>query len=190
MRASNRTRILDAVLKLIERDGVTGVTFDAVAAETGLTRGGLLYHFPSREELILATHRHLAEQWEAGMREIAGGAAEATQAAQRHAAYIRTSAEAATRVELLLMLESLNDPELDALWRDILDRWAPPAPERDDAASLSHFIARLAADGLWVHEAMSGQALPARLKQRIVRELIGMVEAQAAQPRRRTRKPG
>jgi hypothetical protein len=34
MRESNRDKILDGVVRLIERDGVTAVTFDAVAAET------------------------------------------------------------------------------------------------------------------------------------------------------------
>ena len=48
MRTSNRRKILDAIIAIVERDGITAVTFDAVAAETGLTRGGLLYHFPSR----------------------------------------------------------------------------------------------------------------------------------------------
>ena len=72
MRTSNRRKILDAIIAIVERDGITAVTFDAVAAETGLTRGGLLYHFPSREALILAAHQHLADQWEAGMEKIAG----------------------------------------------------------------------------------------------------------------------
>ena len=43
MRTSNRRKILDAIIAIVERDGITAVTFDAVAAETGLTRGGLLY---------------------------------------------------------------------------------------------------------------------------------------------------
>ena len=54
MRTSNRRKILDAIIAIVERDGITAVTFDAVAAETGLTRGGLLYHFASKEALETA----------------------------------------------------------------------------------------------------------------------------------------
>ena len=57
MRTSNRRKILDAIIAIVERDGITAVTFDAVAAETGLTRGGLLYHFPSREALLRGIDR-------------------------------------------------------------------------------------------------------------------------------------
>lgn len=181
MRISNRTRILEAIVDIVQRDGVTGLTFDAVAAETGLTRGGLLYHFPSREELIVAAHKHLADHWERGMEQIAGGTAASATAFERHAAYITTCAETAKRVELILMLESTNDPQLGALWQGVQDRWAPPVPEDDDAVALSRFIARLAADGLWIHEALSNRPLPAGMKQRIRDALVEMVDAGSAE---------
>ena len=165
MRTSNRRKILDAIIAIVERDGITAVTFDAVAAETGLTRGGLLYHFPSREALILAAHQHLADQWEAGMEKIAGGKADTVEPAERDAAYIQSCAQMARRVEL------------DSLWQGVLDRWSPPVPDDDDPAALARFVARLAADGLWVHEAMSNRPLPAKLKERVCRELVTMAES-------------
>lgn len=57
-------------MEIIERDGVTAVTFDAIATLMGITHGGLLYHFPSREELLLATHHYLADRWEQKMAEL------------------------------------------------------------------------------------------------------------------------
>lgn len=177
MRTSNRRKILDAIIAIVERDGITAVTFDAVAAETGLTRGGLLYHFPSREALILAAHQHLADQWEAGMEKIAGGKADTVEPAERDAAYIQSCAQMARRVELLMMLESVGEPDLDSLWQGVLDRWSPPVPDDDDPAALARFVARLAADGLWVHEAMSNRPLPAKLKERVCRELVTMAES-------------
>ncbi len=175
MRTSKRTAILDAIADIIERDGVTAVTFDAVAKETGLTRGGLLYHFPSREDLIHATHKHIADKWEADMTRLAGKDASSASPAERHAAYIQTCVEAAKRVELLLMLESARNAELETLWQDVADRWAPPVPGPDDTDGTSNFIARLAADGLWVHEALSARPLPKTLKDRISRALVEML---------------
>ncbi|HCD7493368.1 TPA: TetR/AcrR family transcriptional regulator [Enterobacter asburiae] len=176
MQTSNREKILDAIIAIVERDGITAVTYDAVAAETRLTRGGLLYHFPSREALILAAHQHLAGQWETGMEKIAGGKADTVEPAERDTAYIESCAQMARRVELLMMLESAGEPDLDSLWQSVLDRWSPPVPEDDDPAALARFIARLAADGLWVHEAMSSRPLPTRLKQRVSRELVTMAQ--------------
>lgn len=176
MRTSKRTRILDAVVDIIQRDGVTAVTFDAVASETKLTRGGLLYHFPSREELILATHKHLAERWENEMAKAAGKEAAAATSAERLAAYVQTCAKSANRAELILMLESANEPGFGDIWQDVIDRWTPPVPDPDDQAALSRFIARVAADGLWIHEALSSQPLPKKLKERISRQIVAMAD--------------
>lgn len=61
MRTSKRDRILDAAVNVINRDGVRAVTFESVAAEAKLTRGGLLYHFPSREALLRGIDEHLVQ---------------------------------------------------------------------------------------------------------------------------------
>lgn len=174
MRKSRKSDILDAIVRIVQRDGVTAVTFDAVAAETGLTRGGLLYHFPSREDLDRATHQHLADQWESAVETTAGKPAAAARDRERHIAYLRACAHAADRAELALMLDSVGNPALDAIWQQALGRWAPPVPDPDDDAALRAFIARLAADGLWSFEALSSQPLPPALKTRIIDALIAM----------------
>jgi hypothetical protein len=48
MMPGSKDRILDAAERVVLRDGVTHLTLDAVAAETGISKGGLLYHFPSK----------------------------------------------------------------------------------------------------------------------------------------------
>lgn len=53
IRAGNsRERILDAAEELAARDGVATLTLDRVAAEAGVSKGGLLYHFGSKDTLI------------------------------------------------------------------------------------------------------------------------------------------
>lgn len=106
MRPSNRSKILDAAIRVVHRDGVTGITFESVAAEAGLTRGGMLYHFPSRDALLLGIHEHLANQWEALLEKVAGKPAHEASAEERFAAYVQACAQGkSTRVELQLMLE-------------------------------------------------------------------------------------
>lgn len=186
-RASKRLEVLEAIVSIIERDGLTAVTLDAVALETGMTRAGLLYHFPSREALILATHEHLTCSWEQELEASAGNTSDRATDAERHAAYINTCARAARRVELLLMLESSDNRQLGDLWQQVIDRWAPPAPIGNDAAELDRFISRLAADGLWIYEALSSRPLPEQLRKRIAARLVAMaagpVEAEENLPK-------
>ncbi|EPJ2775210.1 TetR/AcrR family transcriptional regulator [Klebsiella pneumoniae] len=178
-RINKRDDLLEAVVAIIERDGLTPVTLDAVAIETGMTRAGLLYHFPSREALVRATHEHLTAQWESDLIAQAGKTANEATEAERHAAYINVCVTAARRVELLLMLENSEAGGLGELWQEIIDRWAPPAPEPDDAVGVDRFIARIAADGLWMHEALSAKPLSPALRRRIVARLADLLGGQS-----------
>ncbi|MFD2793569.1 TetR/AcrR family transcriptional regulator [Promicromonospora vindobonensis] len=178
MRPSNRDHILDAAVRVIQREGVTAVTFDSLAAEAELTRGGIMYHFPSREDLLAAIHQHLADRWEASLLADAGGPAEELTADERLAAYIRVSAQSATRAELQLMLEAANRPEWAAPWSSVLERWAPvPADAGDDAASMARLVTRLAADGLWMFEALAYRAMPEAQRRAVTEHLVRAVVA-------------
>lgn len=178
MRPSNRSKILDAAIRVIHRDGVTGVTFDSVAAEAEVTRGGMMYHFPSRDVLIQAIHQHLADQWESSLESNAGKPAQHASQEERSAAYARTCAQSATRAELLFLLDSSRSPELTAPWETVLDRWAAPVPQDpNDTAALAQFIARLASDGLWIYESLSSKPLPAEVRQRIAEHLAHIIHA-------------
>lgn len=46
--------ILDAAEKVVARDGARAMTIDAVAAEAGVSKGGVLYHFPNKIALLQA----------------------------------------------------------------------------------------------------------------------------------------
>lgn len=172
MRESNRDRILDAVVRLVERAGVTAVTFDAVAAEAGITRAGVIYHFPSREALIFAVHTHLAGQWQAHLQELVP---EAGDPVARYGAYVQSSMREASRADLLLMLDSIGDERLAAIWKPLFAAWAPPLPEGDDPLGQARFLARLAADGLWAHQAMGGAPLSPEAKAWISQAILQLL---------------
>lgn len=59
-RSGARDRLLDAAESLVAREGVSNLTLDAVAREAGVSKGGLLYHFPSKSALITAIVERLA----------------------------------------------------------------------------------------------------------------------------------
>ncbi len=56
-----RTRILDAVERIVQARGVSGLTLEAAAREAGVSKGGLLYHFASKEALLAGLMQRLAD---------------------------------------------------------------------------------------------------------------------------------
>ncbi|WP_354596028.1 TetR/AcrR family transcriptional regulator [Streptomyces sp. JL1001] len=178
MRTSKRSQILEAATRVVQREGVKSVTFDSVAAEAGLTKGGLLYHFASRDDLVLAIHQHLADRWEADLVAAAGKPATEATRDERLAAYTQVAIQSATRAELLLMLEGSTDAAHSAVWEAVTERWAPPpASAGDDPATLDRFIVRLAADGLWLYDSLTSQQLTSEMR-RTVAERIADALAQ------------
>lgn len=169
MRTSKRTKILEAALRVIGQGGVTALTFESVAEESQLTKSGLMYHFPTREALLRGIHEHLAAQWEDAMIEAAGAPAAELSETERLTAYAQVTIASASSTELLLMLETANDPELHQPWQEVLDRWTPAAPvDRElSAVELEQIVARFAADGLWVSEALASTGLSARARQQV-----------------------
>jgi AcrR family transcriptional regulator len=61
-RPSSRERILEAACALAKEVGPAGLSLDAVAERAGVSKGGLLYHFPHKSELFRAiVEDHMAE---------------------------------------------------------------------------------------------------------------------------------
>lgn len=177
MRKSRRTEILDAALRVIGTAGVTSVTFESVAEEAGLTKGGLLYHFPTRDDLLYALNEYLAQQWEATIQTHSPQSIDRATARERLAAYVLVSPQAASRAELLLFLETVNEPAMHEPWRAVMQRWAPSV---DTSGELSRdevdmFVARLAADGLWLYESLADHELSPRVRHQIAQRLARMV---------------
>lgn len=180
MRPSKRTEILDAALRVVERAGVPAVTFDSVARESGLTKGGLVYHFPSREALLIALQDYLANQWKVDLVRAAGKPVSETTSQERAAAYTRVATTSATRAELMLIAEAATDPALSAPWAKLMDEWAPPAPSKTPLTNeeLDLLIAHLAADGLWIYETITGISLPQDAKEQLGKRILKITRQQ------------
>ena len=56
-------QLLEAAETVILRKGIGNLTLSAVAAEAGMSKGGLLHHFPTKNNLIESLVVRSAEQW-------------------------------------------------------------------------------------------------------------------------------
>ena len=60
--ASSREVILDAAEAVVLESGASHMTLDAVAAKADVSKGGLLYHFPTKEALLRAMLKRFSKQ--------------------------------------------------------------------------------------------------------------------------------
>ena len=60
-----RATLLDAAEAVVARQGIANLTLESVAAEAGISKGGLLHHFRTKDRLIEALVRRAAENWRA-----------------------------------------------------------------------------------------------------------------------------
>ncbi|HEY9312598.1 TetR/AcrR family transcriptional regulator [Williamsia sp.] len=56
----SRTQILDAAIDVLVAKGYAHASTLAIQEEAGVSRGKLLHHFPSRDDLLMAAVHHLA----------------------------------------------------------------------------------------------------------------------------------
>ena len=59
---NKRAAILEAAALSVEQSGAAHLTIDAVAAAAGVSKGGVLYHFPSKQALLEGMLETLLDQ--------------------------------------------------------------------------------------------------------------------------------
>lgn len=156
MAKDGRTRILEAAKALAEsHDSVQGVTIslESVAGQAGLTKPGLMYHFPSKEALMLGLVDDAAKDWAQRLREHTGHSSQELTSFDRHRAYVTVATTAeVSRADYWIFSDALYHPKLSRAWSEHLGPWFDTAGLDDRAVSLLT-AARFCADGAWMSEA-------------------------------------
>jgi AcrR family transcriptional regulator len=158
-----KDRLLDAAAEVVRRDGPQALTLDAVAAQAGVSKGGLLYHYGTKRELIEA----LVDRW---LTEFQND----IDAAGPHfvRGYVRASDPGgAVADELGLLAAFATDPSILVKARERYAIWQDRV-EREGSDPVDATVARLAADGLWLAELL-GMAPPrGRLREQVLARML------------------
>ncbi len=66
---NTKEKILDAASAVVLRNGAVGLTLDQAAKEAGISKGGLLYHFPSKQDLLKGMIKRIIADFETSVME-------------------------------------------------------------------------------------------------------------------------
>lgn len=178
-RPSARPKLIEAALTVVEKHGVAALTLDAVAEEAGVTKRGLLYHFPTKHALLAGIHEDLAARIEQELIATTGKEPEAANLVERTRGYVRASMRSPSNVEMRLIMEAANEPEWMEPWMRVYRRWFPeeerPIEELDDL-SLRCVIARMAADGSWGYESTLTAPLTEDARERLAAGILNLID--------------
>lgn len=177
VRGSTRERILDAAEDVVLTHGVAALTLEKAAARAGMSKGGVLYHFPTRATLVSAMVERLAERFDAGLaaHRVDDGPGALARAYVREC-FADPQGEAEERTEQLgaaVLAAMACEPQLLEPLRRAFAGW-----QRDLAADAADpvraTVARLAADGLWLCELFGLATLDPDLREQVREELERM----------------
>ncbi len=194
MRDSQRTVavILEAAERVIVQSGVEKATIDQVAREAGVSKGGVLHHFPSKEAIVVGLVGALVAKFEAEV--YAQQALDPEPMGSFTRAFLNAVAKSDDHcIEVFFALKAAfhNRPALQQLQRDAPLRWQARI-EQDGIDPVCACVVRLAADGLWLAK-LHRVAVPSdRYRSAVIDYLVALtrtplVQNKAAPPIRRTR---
>jgi len=146
------------------REGAQALTLDAVAEEAEVSKGGLLYHFKSKRDLV----EGMVERWLAEF-----GREMADEDAAFVRGYIKASAPAGNELGMLAAL--VADPSLLVAVRKQYGIWQDRV-EREGRDPVDATVARLAADGLWLAELLGMGPPTGELRERVLQRLLELAE--------------
>ncbi|MCV0393734.1 MAG: TetR/AcrR family transcriptional regulator [Rhizobiaceae bacterium] len=170
----SRKKILKAAAEVAKEAGAGHMSLEAVAARAGLSKGGLLYNFPTKTALLKALVEHHLEEFGAKLaraeRDLGGhpnGTAAAYLETYRGEAAAKEKAAGGILAAIADDL-SLLDPVKD-FSRDLIDRIGA------DADPVAGMIAYLAVEGLRSTQLFETDILTRREKEAVLSRLAAML---------------
>jgi AcrR family transcriptional regulator len=175
-RTSSYDAIVCAAEAVVVESGAVHMTLDAVAAKAGVSKGGLLHHFPTKEALLEAMISRLIETRKESRNKIWEGLPNSPTRALKAfilAALLRDKKY--DRVGAPLLAPLAHNPKLAEPVREALKQ-AYSAIVSDGVKFEKAAVLALAADGLLIQETLSISPFTEEQRSSIVEELLRLTD--------------
>ncbi len=172
-RPSRRESLLRAAVAVVAEHGYSALTLAAVGDAIGLSKGGVLYHFPTKEALVAALLEELSNGFDAD--QVTAHDGDPLEPGAWTRAYVTASAmppqDTSTHVASVALLAAVGyDPTLLEPLQERYTAWVERIDD-DGLPGVDAHVVRLAADGLWAADlfglAPPGPELRARIHARL-----------------------
>ncbi|OBZ16828.1 TetR/AcrR family transcriptional regulator [Bacillus sp. FJAT-26390] len=167
-----RKRLLVAASIIVREQGVEHLTLEAVAKAAGVSKGGLLYHFPSKDALINGMVEDLTNAFVEDIQDRVHRDLQPNGRWSR--AYVESTFrgfEDGLEMSSILSAALFTNPELLQQMQEQYAVWQKNI-ENDGLNPIRSTIARLAADGLWFSEMFGLAPLEKDARELIFNELM------------------
>lgn len=175
--AEVRSQLLDVAAKLCAEVGISNATLEAISQRAGVSKGGLLHHFPTKQALIVALIDKLLADLSASV--------------ESYVAKDPDPAGRFTRAYLLASLEFQKSPDAQhwntlgimlATETAMRTRWVRWLSKQiklhgDSDDTIDCMIVRMAADGLWFSGTVGITSVPAKRQKAFVETLNHMTHS-------------
>lgn len=165
-----RRLLLEATLRVVERDGVAGVTHRAVAKEAGLPPSAATYYFSTVDDLLVAALVWAADRYSALLREAATAADPIAALAHRLADELTEGRTPFVSEYELYLLAARRAPLRPVARRCVDDLAALARSRTEDPVAVRAFCAGV--DGLLVQALVTGATPDAREIQNVLEYLL------------------
>ena len=171
--SETKKKLLNAAARVVKEKGASQLTLEAVAKQAQISKGGLLYHYPSKSALLAAMVTHLNDSFEKAI---------AHQIAKDNTswleAYVAMSfdpqhsqmAESAGMLAAVANDLSLLEPLAERY--QVLQQQVETGDLDPDLAN----IVRLAADGLWFTELFNISPLSTKRRSQVLAALLTLIK--------------
>lgn len=169
-----RQQLLEVAARLSLEQGAAGVTLDAVSQAAGVSKGGLLHHFPNKLALLNGLFDDLTGKLDKAIED------EMRNDPVAHGRFTRGYLSVVFTLEeeanvpgwQMLTIALLSEPQLRDRWRLWVADHADEFVGTDSSAGC--LLARLAADGLWLADILKSHDVDPSTRQAMREQLVAL----------------
>ncbi|MCC5825927.1 TetR/AcrR family transcriptional regulator [Alkalimonas sp.] len=164
-----KAQIIEAALAVASEKGAGKVTLDEVAKVSGFSKGGLLYHYPSKEALITAMVQQLVDDNAASRQQLMAQGDDALSAMIK--SHVHLSEQVQCNTAMAILAAAAEQPGLlnpvQQACRHLLCDINAESGDNPEA-----MVLMLACDALWLQDMLSISPLDAEQKDQLLQYML------------------
>lgn len=173
-KSDTRKIILDSAEAVVRKKGVAHLTLDAVVKESGISKGGILYHFSGKQALVQGMLERFFQSFQAEMNALIQS--EEPGPGRWLRAYIRSTLNSEKNSQDLtsaLIAALGTERELLTPLADEFSAWQAQGLNDGVEPEIAMMI-MLAADGYWLSSIFNSQPISNELKEKVFSKLLSL----------------